>query len=259
MKKLIYLFIATAFLVSCNDDEMAEAFSDSGWIDFTSASSEAGDSVGSVDVEVAVNLGTNAAGQTITYSVALVSGNATDSSVFGTFSASIPSGDKMGYLPVGISPTDASGYEVLVTLLSSTGMYDMGLSDGSKISEHTITVCQDVSTALLASAITGFSEFQGGGVEIYNPVLTPVVGESNMYTVDNMWGTFVQIITGGAAPPIPYPGTIIINSDLTVDFVGDSAAMPGGSGYYDACSNEIFVSLEQALFTSDFTVEVYLF
>ncbi|MGB1269371.1 MAG: hypothetical protein ACPG45_06510 [Flavobacteriaceae bacterium] len=259
MKKIIYLFIATIFLVSCNEDEMAPAYSDSGWIDFTSASSSAGDTVGSVDLEVAVNLGTNAEGQTITYSVDLVSGNANDMSVFGTFTAVIPSGEKMGYLPVGISTTDASGYEALVTLVSSSGMYDMGLPDDSKITEHTISVCQDVSMDLLANSITGYSELEGSGVEIYTPVLTPVAGESHVYTTTNIWGNFVQIVTGGAAPPIPYPGTLTVNSDLTVDFVGDSASRPGGTGYYDACTNEVFISLDQALFSGDFTVEVYLF
>lgn len=140
MKKLIYLFIATAFLVSCNDDEMAEAFSDSGWLDFSTTSTTTDGMSGEFELPVNVNLGTNLEGQIVQYSVELVSGNVTTSGILGTFSATIPTGDKTGILPIKTSTTDGR-YELLVTLLSSSGMYDIGLSDGSKITEHTINVC----------------------------------------------------------------------------------------------------------------------
>jgi hypothetical protein len=259
MKKLLYLFISASLFISCSDDDMEPAFSDSGWIDFTSATSSSADSVGSTDVGVAVNLGTNLAGQTITYSVELITGTANDSSVFGTYTQEIPSEDTSGFLSVPISTTDADGYEALVTILSSDGMYDAGLSDGSKLTEHTITVCQDRSTELLSGPLSGFSELDGTGVEIYSPILTPVAGENNVYETDNIWGGLVEVLTGGAAPPIPYPGTLTLNDDLTVDFVGSEGYATGGTGFYNACTNEIFISLTQDLFTTDFTVEVYLY
>ena len=86
-------------------------------------------------------------------------------------------------------------------------------------------------------------------------------GTPNQYAVDSCWGSsFVADATGNPAYQglFVYPGTLTINSDMTVTVVGGAGYATGGTGTYDPCSNVITLSLTQALFSSPFTVEVIL-
>ena len=253
MKKLIYLFIATTFLVSCSDDDMATAYSDSGWIDFQTSSSNSTGSEGEVMLPVNVNLGTNLAGQTIQYSVSLVSGNVSTPGILGTFSALIPSGEKIGYLPVKTSLTDGN-YELLVTLLSSDAMYDMGLIDGSKIDTHTIYLCP----INLSATFTGVDVIGAAGPAPVGYTSNVTALGNNMYSLDTSWGPdYISATCGGCVPPGDYVAPITISIDpITLDVTVISGGEPsgsgntfdidytvGGSGTYDSCNDTLSLNL----------------
>ncbi len=83
----------------------------------------------------------------------------------------------------------------------------------------------------------------------------------NSYVIDTAWGpNLVAALTGDATleGAFVYSGTLIINDDDSVEVIGDDAWATGGTGFYNACSNEIFYTLTQDLFTNNFTVNVVL-
>jgi len=273
MKKIIYLFIATAFLVSCNDDEMAEAFSDSGWIDFATASTSTTGNDGELMLPINVNLGTNLEGQTIQYSVELVSGTVNDASHLGTFSTTIPSGDKTGSLAVNTNATSGS-YTLLVKLLSSSGMYDMGLSDGSKINEHTITVCPlELSAAFTALEVVGPAGPTPNGF----PINVVDLG-GNQFSLDTSWGPeYIFTTCAGCVPAGDYVGPITISitpattgviHNVTVVAGGEPSGVgntfdiaytigDGGGGTYDSCTGILDLTLiDNDLFGTPLTVSL---
>lgn len=91
--------------------------------------------------------------------------------------------------------------------------------------------------------------------------LTPVEGADNQWTVTASWGPeFVAWATGDSAFSglYPYSGTIILNDDLTVEFVGDASWASGGTGNFSACTNEFSITLSQALFSNGFTVDIVM-
>lgn len=92
--------------------------------------------------------------------------------------------------------------------------------------------------------------------------LTPVEGAENQWTVTTSWGpNFVAWATGdpGFNGLYQYSGTLILNDDLTVEFVGDAGWTAGGTGNFSACSNEFYITLSQNLFTTNaFTVDIVM-
>lgn len=98
-----------------------------------------------------------------------------------------------------------------------------------------------------------------GDAPVFDVVLTPL-GNST-YGIESGWGpNFVSYITGEQAFSglYTYSGTITINEDLTIDFVGDEAWATGGSGELSPCDFSLSYTLSQNLFTSNFTVDVVL-
>ena len=86
---------------------------------------------------------------------------------------------------------------------------------------------------------------------------TPAADDGLSYIVDNAWGEFVdEVTTTDYAGQFPYSGTLTVNSDGTVVFVGDAAWASGGTGIYDACTGVITLKLSQALFQSSFAADV---
>lgn len=91
--------------------------------------------------------------------------------------------------------------------------------------------------------------------------LVPVAGSINEYTISSGWGpNFVAWATGSSDfnGLYPYSGTIVINDDFTIDFVGDDPWATGGSGEFSPCTQEFSYTLQQGLFESPFTVDVVL-
>lgn len=91
--------------------------------------------------------------------------------------------------------------------------------------------------------------------------LVAVDGTDKQWTVVSSWGpNFVGWATGnsGFNGLYPYSGTIVLNDDFTVDFIGDAGWATGGSGTYSACDDQFNITLTQALFSSSFTVDVVM-
>lgn len=89
----------------------------------------------------------------------------------------------------------------------------------------------------------------------------PVPGTDNQWTVYSGWGpTFVSWATGNSGYDnlYIYSGTIVLNEDFTIDFIGDDAWATGGSGTFSPCTQEFSYTLTQGLFTTSFTVDVVL-
>jgi hypothetical protein len=256
--KLTLLSLLAVFFIACSDDDRFENTPNSGWVEFNSGVTEAAGLGNLVEIPVDLTTGTNLNGITLTYNAELISGDFPDGQ-FGSYTTEIPKGETTGNIMFNVGV--GSDYTVRFTLVSSDDKeFQIGLpNDDSKLITHTLTVCKNGSIDLLEGVIEARSETDGAAIEAsYAPVMTPSADTANSYDTANMWGNAVEILTGGAAPAIPYPGTLTINDDLTVDFVGSEGYTTGGTGVYDACTNEITLSLTQALFTGDFTVEVYL-
>lgn len=91
--------------------------------------------------------------------------------------------------------------------------------------------------------------------------LTPVAGAENQWTITSSWGpNFVAWATEnpGFNGSYQYSGTLTLNDDLTVEFVGDAGWTAGGTGNFSACSNEFYITLSQSLFTNAFTVDIVM-
>jgi len=95
----------------------------------------------------------------------------------------------------------------------------------------------------------------------YNLTLTPVSGSTNQWTVTSGWGpTFVSWATenSGYDNQYLYSGTITLNPDFSIAFVGDNSWATGGSGVFSPCTQVFTYTLSQALFSNSFTTDVIL-
>lgn len=93
----------------------------------------------------------------------------------------------------------------------------------------------------------------------FDVVLTPL-GNST-YRIESGWGpNFVSYMTGNTAYNglYPYSGTITINEDFTIDFIGDENWATGGSGEFNPCTHEFSYTLSQELFSDRFDTDVIL-
>jgi len=95
----------------------------------------------------------------------------------------------------------------------------------------------------------------------FSVTLVPVGDSINEYTIASGWGpNFVSWATGNSGYDglYQYSGTIVINDDFTIDFVGDDAWATGGSGEFSPCTQEFSYTLQQGLFTTSFETDVVL-
>lgn len=254
MKKIAYLLVLSLIAFSCEtSDNLPTDYPDSGWIEFDSASSETFETQPMVSIPMSLPYGTNEMGQEVTYSAELISGTVPNGN-FGTFTTTLVAGEDTGAISFDVSEASAN-YEVLFTLLSTSHPdYQIGLSDGTKIIQHTLKVCNvEVMSDYTANPIA----FDAEAPE-YTATLTPVPGTDNEFTIDSAWGpNFVAWATGNPAyeGAFLYSGTVIVNfDDYTVEVIGDDAWASGGTGTFDPCNNEITFEVGQALFSNPFTV-----
>lgn len=87
----------------------------------------------------------------------------------------------------------------------------------------------------------------------------------NTYSVTDLWGPdVVSVIAGNSSyyGQFPYPATITLDPgslEVTITpSAGNQAAGSTSTGYYDSCSDVFVLTLEQAVFTDPFTVQVEL-
>jgi hypothetical protein len=145
MKKIFLLLFVSAFILSCNEENAnfdRAPLSDSGWVEITEIEDQYQAPFGfKANIDIALGVGNNEAGQVITYSVEQTSGLPQQGLATGTFTYTMPVGEVFGKIPVDFVD-NGSAYEVEVTLLSSSNPnYTVGLSDNTKKVAHTFKVC----------------------------------------------------------------------------------------------------------------------
>ncbi len=109
------------------------------------------------------------------------------------------------------------------------------------------------STAIPELGETDFNDFEAK----INKVRT-VVDHCEYYS-PNIWGNFVSAATGGNQSGFPYPVYLVIHEDNTVTVKSDAddpGMFPGGTGTYDPATQTFHLTLQEALFTAAFDVEV---
>ena len=261
MKNFKYLFAFLAIgLASCETDTGDESFMDNR---DTIASFTAGSST----------LFTTAEGEnTFTLSVATsavssspieiaVEIDAESDAVLGTDftmsanSITIPAGAFSGSIDI-VSDFDAASFDGKSLILKMMPVEGIVLGQTTTCSIDIVKSCPLPET--LASSYTANPFAFGVDAPEFTATFTRVGTEGLTYALDSGWGpNFVSFATGSSAYDglYVYPCELTVNSDGTVVVSGDGY-VTGGSGTFDACTGTISVTLTQALFTSDFTVDV---
>ncbi len=136
---------------------------------------------------------------------------------------------------------------------------DVGVSDSNQFTLDLFKLCPftGLNTTNYEASVFAFDD------EAPSYVLTvdPVPGTDNQWTVYSGWGpTFVSWATGnpGYDGAFLYSGTIVLNDDFTIDFIGNDSWATGGAGTFSPCTQEFSYTLNQGLFTTSFTTDVVL-
>lgn len=145
------------------------------------------------------------------------------------------------------------------TLVLNLGSADFEVGSSNQYSLTFVQFCP--FDGLETTSYTAYpTAFEADAPEF--PVTLVPVGDSiNEYTIASGWGpNFVSWATNNSGYDglYQYSGTIVINDDFTIDFVGDDAWATGGSGEFSPCTQEFSYTLQQGLFTTAFTTDVVL-
>ncbi len=260
MKKIIYLFAISIFLMGCeSDDKLSGGNADSGWIQYDTEATNLEADSDPIELPISLPYGINKEGLTITYQVTALVGNA-PASLLGTFTTKLNASEDTGSILV-TPVNNGEYYQLLYTLTKSSNPdYLIGLSDGSKVTKHIVTVF-DVKTSYTGDTSSVDISLPAGTFPAFTSTFTAVDGEINMWTLDTTWGPdFVNLLSGGGAPPgsFPYPSTLTLNDDLTVTITSTEAYATGGEGTYDPITDTFTLNLTQGVFNNPFTADVIL-
>lgn len=94
--------------------------------------------------------------------------------------------------------------------------------------------------------------------ETHTQTFTVVTGQENTYSIPSTWGlNFVAWATNNPAyaGQFPYPATIVIGCDNSVEVTAAAPNYLGGSGTYDPSTGIIDIVIKQAIFDTDFETE----
>ena len=167
----------------------------------------------------------------------------------------IPAGEYIGYVEV-------EGFYENISTEATTLAIDLVSVDGSNLADFKTTFSLGLNQFCpfeipLEYNATAF--LQGSATNSFQVTLVPT-GNLNEYTSTDLWGDFVAAATGDPSyeGQYPYPGTINIACNNSITVTGDESYGPGGTGIYNPSNENITLTLSQALFTSDFTVDVVL-
>jgi hypothetical protein len=264
MKKYLYiLFASLGLLTSCEEDlvifDEGDGFVQ---VDKSSAStSEDGDAM-----STSVNLGasSNESGVTVNFDVTIESGDASRFTITPSNGVlEIPAGEFSADIVVTpIDNLEADGNVVIRVDLSESNSLPVGVAGaGLESTGTTFTITDnDCPTEIAEDYRVNVFAF-GSEAPAHTVELVPVAGTSNQWTVATSWGPeFVAWATNNPiySGAFLYSGTIVLNENFTVDFIGDDAWATGGSGSYSACDDQFSITLTQALFTSAFTVDIVM-
>ena len=271
MNKLyLYTLIALSIITlsSCHhDDPNEDKFKNdptSGWIYFSNQSTQITDDVSSVSIPLTQNSAVNSENTEVTVLVESIEGTAPES-VLGNYTAIISKNMLTGEVTIPVVQTN-DRYTVQITIIESNkGNLQIGLDeDSSNIYPitHTLTVCD--ATIDSEATYSGSSFIEGDLISQFEINLSEVEGENNTYLLSTAWGeNFVADATGQPLQGLYlYEAILYVNQDNTVIVEAtdpnNTGFFQGGSGSYDACTKTFSYSLEQALFSNDFLVDVTL-
>ncbi|MBW2962226.1 hypothetical protein [Mesonia aestuariivivens] len=272
MNKLyLYTIIALSFITlsSCHHDDPNEdkfdSDSNSGWINFETASTQTTDKMSSISIPVEQNSETNSETTKINFLVESLEGTAPNE-ILGNFTATINKDELDGELIIPITKTEDS-YTVQITILNSNKKnLKIGLDEEPTNKypiTHSLTVCDD--TIKTETSYLGSSFVQGDLASSFEINLMNVEGESDVYKLSTAWGdNFVANVTGNddLQGMFLYEALLYVNEDNSIIIEAldpeNTGLFQGGSGSYDACTRTFTYSLNQTLFTSNFLVDVTL-
>ncbi|TKS57628.1 hypothetical protein [Mesohalobacter halotolerans] len=253
-------------LIGCNavDDTRFKNDPQSGWIEFENESQQVLSDAGSVEIPIEYNVPVNRQDTSISYDVEIVEGSA-PSVETGSFTTVVPADTRNASILFDIDPSISTNYTVQFTITSTSNPDVIVGLDGDNPDVFTLEVCSGV----LPLEWTGSSFIDGSEINTFDMTLTPT-GNEGEFNISSAWGTnFVAEATGDPSfdGQFIYDGVLTINPDNTLSIVGsDPALFPGtvlqedalNGNLFDPCSNQLFYTLEQGLFTGDFVVDVVL-
>jgi hypothetical protein len=261
MKKFKYLFAFLAIgLASCETDTGDESFMDNR------------DTIVSLTSGSATIFTTAEGENTFTLSVAVsqrstspmeiaLEVDSTSDAVLGTDftmsanSITIPAGAFSGSIDI-VTDFDAASFDGKTLIVKMMSVDGAVLGQTTKCTIDIVKSCP-LPEALNASYTANPFAF-GVDAPEFTASFTRIGTEGLTYSLDSGWGpNFVSFATGNSGYDglYVYPCELTVNADGTVDVTG-SGYVSGGSGTFDACTGIITVTLRQALFTTDFTVDV---
>ncbi|TXJ93231.1 hypothetical protein [Flagellimonas pelagia] len=258
------LFVGFLLVTSCEKNEDPTIDFGEGYVQLNSTTGSIPENSSSPIVTTVLlgNDGTNPNGVTVNFTV-----TSSDDSRFtvtpSNGTVEIPAGEfSADILVQPLDNLDADGdVEITIELSTSSdlpiGIAGQGLVATSRDIVITDNDCPTVYSSKYAVNVYAFDE----EAPSHSVDLVPVPGTDNQFTIESSWGpSFVAWATGSASYEglYLYSGTITVNDDFTVDFVGDDSWGTGGSGTYTACGDRFEITLTQALFSGGFTVDIVM-
>ncbi|AUC77490.1 hypothetical protein [Olleya sp. Bg11-27] len=259
LNKILYLFVVSAIVTSCDRDFVDTNFGQP-TIGFASETADLYVEDGAIN-QISIELASTAVTEgNVNYSISV---DPTSTAFEGTeftivnSSTSFANGEMFTNLIIegDFANADYEG-EVAKLILTSN---QAQISQDNSFDLNIFKVCEISSLNTLDYNAEVFA--LGDTAPSHSVTLTPVAGEDRQWTITSSWGPeFLAWATGDPAYSglFVYSGTIILNDDLTVDFIGDEALTPGGTGVFIPCPQEFNITLTQDVFTNPFTVDVVL-
>ncbi|WP_289044667.1 hypothetical protein [uncultured Olleya sp.] len=261
ISKILYLFIISVVVTSCDRDLIETDFDQKSIIFFNNEE-------GNLFVEenganiINIAIGSTATsegnvGYTITVDPTSTAVEGEDFNIVNT-STSFANGEIVTNLIIEGDFTNAvSEGKIAKFILSSN---EAKVSENNTFELNLFQFCPFegvLTTTSYAASVFAFDD----EAPSHDVVLTPVTGTTNQWTIATSWGpNFVSWATADASydGQYLYSGTIIVNDDFTLDFIGNDAWATGGTGSFSPCTQEFSMTLTQGLFSTSFTTDVVL-
>ena len=264
MKKIIAILIFSAALVSCSEYDNAQFKPSKDFVQLETSSVSTPEDGEEVTVDVSLGSVENPNGTSVNFDVIVNSGDESRYTIKPSSGVlEIPAGEFSGQITV--TPIDNlqndGNVNLTIELIASENL-SIGVNgqDLEKTSSSVTINDNDCPTEISDSYAVEVFAFDEEAPS-HSVELTPVDGSENQFNITSSWGpNFVGWATGNDANngSFPYAGTITINEDFSVDLTGDADWATGGTGSYSACNDQFNITLSQALFGSDFTVDIVL-
>ena len=261
MKKIIASLVVLTMLISCGDAENPTYVPEGDFVQFETASTSTAEDGDAVTIDVALGSTDNPNGTSVNFDVNIASGDASRYTIEPSNGVlDIPAGEFTGEITITpIDNLDNDGNVELTLELVSSSNLGVGVAGIGLEKVEASVVINDNDCPTVISEEYGVDVFAlGGQAPSHSVEFVPVDGTDNQWTITSSWGpNFVGWATGNAANngAFLYAGTVTLNEDFSVDFDGERGT---GTGTYSACDNQFSITIDQNLFTTDFTVDLVM-